>query len=94
MKKLGILFTTRNNYELFDDWFEKASTEGFEVLSIDEDSTEENKKIGKDLCEKHGVKYLDREKRGFINNVTTAQKYFKTLNSAGKNKHSLCHHNL
>ena len=79
MKKIGIFFTTRNNYNMFENWLETVDYEGFNILNIDEDSTEENKKIGKDLCEKHGVKYLDREKRGFINNVTTAQKYFKTL---------------
>ena len=63
MKKLGILFTSRNNYEMFDLWFESATNEGFEVLSIDEDSTPENKKKGKEICKKHGITYMDKEKR-------------------------------
>ena len=47
MQKLGILFTSRNNYEMFDLWFASTTNEGFEVLSIDEDSTPENKQKGK-----------------------------------------------
>ena len=77
MKKLGILFTSRNNYEMFDLWFENSTNEGFEVLSIDEDSTEENKKIGKQICKKYNITYMDREKRGMFNNIETAKKYFK-----------------
>ena len=46
MQKLGILFTSRNNYEMFDLWFASTTNEGFEVLSIDEDSTPENKQKG------------------------------------------------
>ena len=30
MKKTGILFTSRNNYELLDLWMSKIDTEGFE----------------------------------------------------------------
>ena len=25
-KKIGIVFTSRNNYELFDNWFKKTDT--------------------------------------------------------------------
>ena len=46
-KKLGILFTSRNNYELLDNWMNKVDTENFSVLTIDEDSIEKNKEIGK-----------------------------------------------
>lgn len=78
MKKLGILFTARNNYEMYDLWFSNSSSEGFEVLNIDEDSTEENKEYGREVCSKYGMTYMDREKRGMFNNVETAKKYFKT----------------
>ena len=78
MQKLGILFTSRNNYEMFDLWFASTTNEGFEVLSIDEDSTPENKQKGKDICKKHGITYMDREKRGMFNNIETAKNYFKS----------------
>tara|TARA_R100001443_G_scaffold114869_1_gene131517 strand:+ start:494 stop:1489 length:996 start_codon:yes stop_codon:yes gene_type:complete len=79
MKKLGIFFTTRNNYDMLEDWLKTTDYEGFEVLNIDEDSTSEQKTLGKEICEKYNVKYMDREKRGFLNNVTTAYNYFKKL---------------
>ena len=76
-KKLGILFTSRNNYELLDNWMNKVDTENFSVLSIDEDSVEKNKEIGKDICSKHKIVYMDREERGMQNNIITACNYFK-----------------
>ena len=79
MKKLGIFFTTRNNYAMLEDWLKTVDCEGFEILNIDEDSTDEQKSFGKKICEKYNVKYMDREKRGFINNVATAYNYFKSL---------------
>ena len=72
MKKLGIFFTTRNNYAMLEDWLKTVDCEGFEILNIDEDSTDEQKSFGKKICEKYNVKYIDREKRVFINNVATA----------------------
>ena len=46
MKNIGIVFTSRNNYELLDNWMKKVNTEDFFILNIDEDSTEENKELG------------------------------------------------
>ena len=80
MKKLGIFFTTRNNYEMLEDWLKTVDYEGFEILNIDEDSTEESKKFGMKVCEKYNVKYMDKERRGFLNNVQSAYNYFKSLN--------------
>lgn len=80
MRKLGIFFTTRNNYEMLEDWLKNVDYEGFEVLNIDEDSTTEQKALGKKVCDNYGIKYLDRDKRGFLNNVITAYEYFKTKN--------------
>ena len=80
MNKTAILFTSRNNYNLLDVWLSRVDTEGFSVLNIDEDSTPENKEIGKSVCEKHGVVYMDREIRGLQNNMTTAKNHFEGTN--------------
>jgi hypothetical protein len=77
-QKIGILFTSRNNYELLDNWMEQVDTEGVCILNIDEDSIEENKKIGIEVCKKHDIFYMDREERGMLHNITTAGKYFKS----------------
>jgi len=44
-KKIGILFTSRNNYNLLYNWLNKVDTEGFDILNIDEDSESEIKKV-------------------------------------------------
>jgi len=77
-RKLGILFTSRNNYELLDSWMKKVNTEEFRILNIDEDSTEENKKVGVDICHKNNIVYMDREERGMQNNISTASRHFKS----------------
>ena len=78
-KNVGILFTSRNNYELLDNWIKTVDTEDCKILSIDEDSTEDNKEIGKEICRRNGVVYMDREERGMQNNIVTACNYFKPL---------------
>ena len=75
-KKIGILFTSRNNYNLLYNWLNKVDTEGFDILNIDEDSESEDKESGKAICDKFGVVYQDREERGMQNNLTTACNYF------------------
>ena len=77
MKKIGLLFTSRNNYDLLDFWMQKVNTEGFSILNIDEDSTEENKSKGREICKKHNIIYMDREERGMLHNIVTACNFFK-----------------
>jgi hypothetical protein len=78
--KLGILFTSRNNYDLLDYWLTKVNTNNIFILNIDEDSTIENKDKGRIICEKHNVTYMDREERGMQNNITSACSIFKNNN--------------
>ena len=78
--KTGILFTSRNNYDLLDYWLKNVNTEGLFILNIDEDSTPENKIKGKEVCEKHCIAYMDREDRGMQNNITSACNIFKKSN--------------
>jgi len=80
MKNIGIVFTSRNNYELLDNWMEKVNTEDFFILNIDEDSTEENKELGKKICKKHNILYKDRDKRGMQFNMLTAGDILKEKN--------------
>jgi hypothetical protein len=76
-KKLGILFVSKNNYPLFDIWMDRVDTEGYPILSIDEDSSPENKEIGKKICNKYGIHYMDREVKGLQNNLQSACNFFK-----------------
>ena len=58
---IGILVTSRNNYEFMRQfWSKRINNRSYEVLNIDEDSSDEQKKLGKDICKNHGFAYLDR----------------------------------
>ena len=79
-EQFGILFTSRNNYELLDQWCSCIDTEGYYILNIDEDSTDEQKELGKEVCKKHNITYRDREERGMQFNLKTAAQHFEAKN--------------
>jgi len=81
VKSVGIFLISKNNYEFLDKyWSKNFNYEGFHVLNIDEGSSDEQKKFGKSVCEKHGIMYLDRDKPGLHSNVELACKYFREKN--------------
>ena len=49
-------------------------------MNIDEDSSVDEKSLGKKICEKHKIQYMDREERGMLNNIDTSQRYFSEKN--------------
>jgi len=75
--KTGILITSRNNYSLLKEWHGLLNNPEQEILSIDEDSTEEQKELGKEICSDLGITYIEREERGMLFNVITACDYFE-----------------
>ena len=77
MKKLGILFTSRNNYELLQNWVDNVYYKDFDILNIDEDSEKEIKENGKKICEENNIVYMDREERGMQNNIVSAFNYYE-----------------
>ena len=79
-KKIGIVFTSRNNYELLENWSSQVDTKGYKILNIDEDSTQEQKELGKKICKKYNIEYKDRENRGMLWNLLTACNYFESKN--------------
>ena len=76
--KIGILTTSRNNFEFVERfWVPNSMMESYSVLNIDEDSTSEQKKLGREVCSRHGIEYLDRDKRGMQWNLFQACNWFK-----------------
>jgi len=76
-KKLGLLFTSRNNYEMLDSWKEQVDTKDYPILNIDEDSTDDQKRLGQSICDKHSIDYINREERGMQFNILTGCNYFE-----------------
>ena len=80
VKSVGIFLISKNNYEFLDKyWSKNFNYEGFHVLNIDEGSSDEQKAFGKEICQKYGITYLDREKPGLHNNVEMACKHFRDV---------------
>ena len=80
MKKIVILFTTRNNYAMLDNWLKSFDYEGFSVLNIDENSNEEEKQKGRKIKDKYKITHLEDTKRGMLNNIKTACEFFSKKN--------------
>ena len=81
-KSIGILMTSRNNYDYMEEcWCKKTLEESdgnfFKVLNIDEDSTEGEKQKERVLCDKYeNMTYMDREEPGMHHNIDTAIRFF------------------
>ena len=70
LKSVGIFLISKNNYEFLDKyWSENFNYEGYEVLNIDEGSSDEQRELGRRMCEERGIIYLDRREPGLHNNV-------------------------
>lgn len=77
MSSIGILITSRNNYDFMAKFWAKRINAGhYPVLNIDEDSKPEQKALGQQICKEYGFNYIDREKRGMLNNIDTAIRFF------------------
>jgi len=82
MNNIGILMTSRNNYDYMREvWCPKVIEDSdgniFKILNIDEDSSSEEKIKGKDLCDKYdNMTYMNREEPGMHHNIDTAIRFF------------------
>jgi len=82
MSKIGILMTSRNNYDFMrgawcSNVIDKCDGDMFEILNIDEDSSAEEKEKGKKLCSDYkNMTYMDREEPGMHHNIENAIKFF------------------
>jgi len=78
MSKTAIFMVSKNNYDFMaKHWIPHMHMDGYEVLNIDEESSDEQREYGKGLCREHGIVFLDRDKTGLQNNMALARSYFK-----------------
>jgi len=81
LRQVGIFLISKNNYEFLDKyWAKNFNFDGFRVLNIDEGSSSEQRILGKKICKKYGIEYMDRCNPGLQNNVALACNYFKENN--------------
>ncbi len=76
--KVGVLVTSRNNYEFMEKFWLPHFVGKAPILNIDEDSLPQEKDRGQKMCQMSGVTYVDREERGMQNNLVTASSFFRS----------------
>ena len=80
MKKIGLLIISKNNYELLETWFTNYDYEDFEILNIDDGSSEDQLSLGKLITSKLKINFLNSDKPGVQNNIKQSIIFFKKLN--------------
>ena len=60
-----IYVSSRNNYDMLEgEVFKNIDREGFELINVDDKSSEEEVQKGKQMCETAGVVFLENKSRG------------------------------
>ena len=76
---ITIFYSSRNNYEMLrDEVLPKLNFEGFKVINIDDNSSEEQKNLGRQICKDSNIPFIENTGRGIqwsintaVNNVST-----------------------
>ena len=62
---LIIYVSSRNNYDMLDgEVFKNINTEGFEFINVDDNSSTEEIKKGKQICKENDIVFLENKSRG------------------------------
>ena len=65
MDNIIVYVSSRNNYDMLEgEVLKNINLEGFEFVNVDDKSSEEEIIKGKEICKKHGIKFLENKSRG------------------------------
>tara|TARA_Y100001937_G_scaffold103491_1_gene142721 strand:- start:2143 stop:3066 length:924 start_codon:yes stop_codon:yes gene_type:complete len=65
MSKVAVYLSSRNNYSLLDSFMERNPTiKELPFYNVDDNSEDSERKLGKELCEKYGIQYVQNMGRG------------------------------
>ena len=65
MSKVYVYLSSRNNYSLLDSFMERNPTiKELPFYNVDDNSEDSERKLGKELCEKYGIQYVQNMGRG------------------------------
>ena len=76
MNNILIYCSSRNNYEMLEgEIFKNYNFEGFDFVNVDDNSSEEQKKLGKDICLKNNIPFIENKNRGLFAGLATVMDY-------------------
>lgn len=72
IKNFVIYYSSRNNYSMLENEVLKSiDFENFDVINVDDFSDEAEKKLGKDICNRNNIPFLENTKRGLQHSAKT-----------------------
>ena len=64
MTKLSTYVSSRNNYVLLEDFLlRNEQILDYNFYNIDDDSDEDQKEIGREICDKYDIKFIENKGR-------------------------------
>ena len=73
MKKLAIVISSKNNYEMLEkEVLTNNKLEGFSLINVDDNSETSQIKLGKKICEKNNIIFLHNKNKGIQWAIQTA----------------------
>ena len=68
--KYTILFTSKNNYDLLENWISKYSNYDLpNIINLDLGSDKEEVEKGKRICSQYSIKYIKSQRTEFQHNI-------------------------
>ncbi len=75
-----ILFTSKNNYDLLENWIQKCS--GYklpEIINLDLGSNKSQHNMGLEFCKKNNIKFIKANRTEFQDNIKQALNYLAKI---------------
>lgn len=78
-KELGIYISSRNNYEMLENEVISYNKgfENFTFINVDDNSIEQQEKLGKEICKRHNIPFVKNSGRGLYMALKTASDWFE-----------------
>ena len=78
MNNILIYCSSRNNYEMLEgEILKNYNFEGFDFVNVDDNSSEEQKLLGRDICLKNNIPFIENKNRGLFAGLETVMDYAK-----------------
>ena len=75
-----ILFTSKNNYDLLENWIKKNPLVNTpDIINLDLNSEYDQQQKGREICSKHGIDFLTAHETEFQMNIKQAFDYISKL---------------
>ena len=76
MSSIGICLTSKNNYSMLEEWLSLYDYSNIKILNIDVGSDDSNIELGRKMCRKYGVNFIESKDPGMQICLDQASDFF------------------